>query len=153
MTVFKCRECNSAMKAKGHMSRNLHARLACWESRASAQQSSSNWITWDNRTCEGCGEATSQDEKALDHWTLGNLITSLLNAKGQKRQLCRILNATKNKNNVLLHCGKKMKPLTHSLQFFPSIHKTREFKQVAQLSKKEIGVLGKLKPTWFLSGQ
>lgn len=90
------------------------------------QQYSNNWITWDNSSCEGCGEATSQDERALDHWTLGNLITSLLNAKGQKRQLCRILNATKNKNNVLLHWGKKkMKPLTHGLWFFPPVHETR----------------------------
>ena len=117
------------------------------------QQYSNNWITWDNSSCEGCGEATSQDERALDHWTLGNLITSLLNAKGQKRQLCRILNATKNKNNVLLHWGKKKKRNLLHIAYgsFPQSTWQEEFKQVAQLCKTERGILRKLKPTWFLN--
>lgn len=118
------------------------------------QQYSNNWITWDNSPCEGCGEATSQGEKALDHWTLGNLITSLLNAKGQKRQLCRILNATKNKNNVLLHCGKKTRNLLYTAYgSLPQSMKQEEFKQVAQLCETETGSLRKLKPTWFLNRQ
>lgn len=106
--VFNCRK----KKTQQYQQRDIWVwifllRLPSEKAVPLQQQYSNNWITWDNSSCEGCGEATSQDERALDHWTLGNLITSLLNAKGQKRQLCRILNATKNKNNVLLHWGKK----------------------------------------------
>lgn len=71
-------------------------------------------------------------------------ITSLLNAKGQESQLCGIVNATKTKNNVLVHCEKKTTrnllytatSYTPRVRCSPSLRR-QELKQVGYLVKQK----------------